>query len=73
VNAGGGTANELFSSSDAAVPQLIAEVAKATKWDLIPIPDRFESNPTLVNGAWIAATMPSHIQIDLEAVFVVLP
>jgi hypothetical protein len=35
---------------------------------LIPIPDRFESNPTLANGAWIVATMPSRIQSDLEAV-----
>jgi hypothetical protein len=35
---------------------------------LIPIPDRFESNPTLANGVWIVATMPSPIQSDLEAV-----
>jgi hypothetical protein len=35
---------------------------------IIPIPDRFESNPTLANGAWIVATMPSRIQSDLEAV-----
>jgi hypothetical protein len=34
----------------------------------IPIPDRFESNPTLANGVWIVATMPSPIQGDLEAV-----
>jgi hypothetical protein len=35
---------------------------------LIPIPDRFESNPTLASGVWIVATMPSRIQSDLEAV-----
>jgi hypothetical protein len=35
---------------------------------LIPIPDRFESNPTLANGDWVVATMPSRIQSDLEAV-----
>ena len=35
---------------------------------IIPIPDRFESNPTLANGVWIVATMPSPIQSDLEAV-----
>jgi hypothetical protein len=35
---------------------------------VIPIPDRFESNPTLANGVWIVATMPSPIQGDLEAV-----
>jgi hypothetical protein len=35
---------------------------------LIPIPDRFESNPTLAGGVWIVATMPSRIQSDLEAV-----
>jgi hypothetical protein len=35
---------------------------------LIPIPDRFESNPTLASGVWIVATMPSPIQSDLEAV-----
>jgi hypothetical protein len=35
---------------------------------VIPIPDRFESNPTLANGVWIVATMPSRIQSDLEAV-----
>jgi hypothetical protein len=34
----------------------------------IPIPDRFESNPTLASGVWIVATMPSRIQSDLEAV-----
>jgi hypothetical protein len=38
---------------------------------LIPTPDRFESNPTLANGVWIVATMPSRIQSDLEAVSIV--
>jgi hypothetical protein len=36
--------------------------------DLIPIPNRFESNPTLANGVWIVAMRPSRIQSDLEAV-----
>jgi hypothetical protein len=36
--------------------------------NLIPIPDRFESNPTPANGNWIAATASPRIQSDLEAV-----
>jgi hypothetical protein len=35
---------------------------------LIPIPDRFESNPTPANGNWIAATASPRVQSDLEAV-----
>jgi hypothetical protein len=38
----------------------------------IPIPDRFESNPTPANGNWIAATASPRIQSDLEAVLVVI-
>jgi hypothetical protein len=31
---------------------------------LIPIPDRFESNPTVADDVWIVATRPSRIQSD---------
>jgi amidase len=43
---------------------------KPTHGLLIPIPDRFESNPSLASGIWIAAMMPPRIQSDLEAVSV---
>jgi hypothetical protein len=54
-------------------PATIASNAPQTRGhcpetDIIPLPDRFESNPTLANGVWIVATMPSRIQSDLEAV-----
>ena len=35
---------------------------------LIPIPDRFESNPSPASGNWIAAIASARIQGDLEAV-----
>ena len=35
---------------------------------LIPMTDRFESNPTPANGNWIAATASPRVQSDLEAV-----
>jgi hypothetical protein len=44
------------------------KISKSSAEGLIPIPDRFESNPSLASGIWIAATMPSLIQSDLEAV-----
>jgi hypothetical protein len=55
-----------FAGEAAAFTQ--SDIQSALGQQMIPIPDRFESNPTLANGDWVVATMPSRIQSDLEAV-----